>query len=384
MKAKIVVPIILISLFWADYFLLSQYSPILQLAPTAEANTSQNTALVSVHTKQLSITNSLVAAGENLIEYAVAKANCEYVQSSEESAKISAQQEAFILSLKDSAEPEKRAAYVLFKSREQEVEYGYKTKTPEYLDDLIALNELEIPLVALEIMRACTNQDTNPVCTNQLIDKLSSLHKNDSQAWSYAANYYAKTEQDEKVIAAVELALESKYTSSSYFMAMNTYYKTIEAANIGNYVSSFSTASWHGNKVLLYHDPISRWCRGDNLSNLQIAQACLDIGQLWENTSLTVFDKIMGLAIQGLVHSAEGNNELTLFAEKRREDLYAPLLNPLVKDRWVMFKDEYFIQMYFELFESQGEIGTLQTINKEILNRKAAGTFQGCSFLIND
>ena len=233
-------------------------------------------------------------------------------------------------------------------------------------------------------MRACTNQDTNPVCTNQLIDKLSNLHKNDSQAWSYAANYYAKTQQDEKVIAAVEQALESKYTSSPYFMAMDTYFTTIEAANIGDYVSDFITASWHGNEVLLYHDPISRWCRGDNLSNLQIAQACLDIGQLWENTSLTVFDKIIGLAIQGLVHTAEGSNELALLTEKRKEDLYAPTLNSMVKDRWAMFKDEDFIQMYFELFESHGEIGTLQIIDKEILNRKAAGTFQDCTFLIND
>jgi hypothetical protein len=305
-----------------------------------------------------------------------------YVYDKEKEAKLMQERKAYLQSLSESTNREEQLAYAVFAISNIFPDYNPDLVIEvqqKRIEALVALKQNDHPLVALETLRMCSIQTDFKHCDNALIEEITSLHKNDSEVWLEAINYYLETEQDEHVFRAINQAKQSKYSSSFYSLFVSTYAQTMAKANIGQYNSIVMNALGYYMAKGKPYRAQTDWCK-NNLQNEKYAQGCLDMGVLMEQTSSDTIDKVIGLAIQGIIYETEGNAEMTSLVQKKQDVLSQPnsLDSTEANVLSTIFNYEKLLKTYIDNIETLGEYGALHQLKPEVLAFKESSHYEGC------
>ena len=297
--------------------------------------------------------------------------------------KLAEKQDMYLDTLKNSAIKDDKIAYTIFNN----MTYPKPSKLQEVgqlkLDALLNLDLIEEPLVAQEILHTCTALSQYERCDNDLIEKLTSQHKDDSELWLRATDYYLKTEQDDLVFNAIEQVKQSKYSSSYSYLFIDAYTNAMEKAGIGSYNSNVTRALFYYNTTRLpLHDKTSEWCRG-NLDKDKYTQGCLDLATMLEQKSHDLLSKIMGITFQNYVYNAEGNTELLEILEQRSNKLQPKYLSDeftkLLDVSKTVFQYENLLRAYIANSAILGEVGAFAPLEDEVMAFRASDQYVGCS-----
>ena len=156
----------------------------------------------------------------------------------------------------------------------------------------------------------------------------------------------------------------------------------MEKASIGNYNSSVTRALLYYNFAKLpSHTESTAWCR-DNLDKEKYAQGCLELATMLEQKSHDKYSRLVGLAFQNLVYSAEGNTDLVKIVQQRKGELSPKYLS----DDWkkhtdvskTVFQYEKLLRAYIANTAILGERGAFKPLEDEVETFRASGQYADC------
>lgn len=287
-------------------------------------------------------------------------------------ASLTKQREAYLASLSSSTNQDEQLAFAIFTEHD---ENSIKTNI------LFSLLHIKSPLYAIELLKACTNNIDNPNCTNQVIQEVAQLHKNDSAVWIEAAHYFVKTEQHDQITAAIEQARQSVYSSSHIAEFVILYTETLENAGFDNYISNVSSGLGMAHMNLPDYSHIMAWCSRYNDDPTR-AQACLYLGQQLETYESNEYAKSIGLEIQKLVYEFEKNPKLAQqVTDKKiameslwRDDTFIHGLNTI-------HSNEDLLRKYFAFYAQFGERFAIASLQSDVEDYRRSEYFKQCGNL---
>jgi hypothetical protein len=296
--------------------------------------------------------------------------------------KLAEKQDIYVDTLKNSAIKDDKIAYTIFNNMTYPKPSEVKEVGQLKLDALLDLDLIEEPLIAQEILHTCTVLSQYELCDNDLIESLTSQHKNDSELWLRATDYYLKTEQDDLVFNAIEQVKQSKYSSFYSYLFITAYTNAMEKAGIGSYNSNVTRALLYYNTTRLpSHNKTSEWCRG-NLDKDKYTQGCLDLATMLEQKSHDLLSKQMGIALQSYVYRAEGNTELLEILEQRSNKLQPKYLSDeskkLLDVSKTVFQYEKLLRVYITNTAILGETGAFAPLEDEVMAFRASDQYVDC------
>lgn len=294
------------------------------------------------------------------------------------SKKLSQEIEVYLNGLRHSSVKEDQLAYAIFaisfSSSDSKVQIEQERR-----EALLDLDQNDNPLVALEKLRMCGLHTDNKRCDNALINELTTLHKDDSEIWLEALYYYLATEQDEQVFRAISEAQQSKYSSSLYSLFASQYAQTLEKANITTYNSAIISAIGYYMAKTKPYNLQTNWCK-NNLQNAIYTQSCLEMGVLMEQRSSDTIDKLIGLAIQGIIYKAEGNAEMASLVDNKANS-YSPNKRAASKNAGVIntiIHYEDLLRAYIENIGVLGEFDAIVQMEPEVLAFQKSVHYEDC------
>ena len=236
-------------------------------------------------------------------------------------------------------------------------------------------------LVALEILNQCSNKEGQKLCSNDLVDSITKVHRDDSEIWLYATHYFVATEQFELANDAIEKATQASYATSKLSETIRFYNQTLSNAHSGS-VGELSSNTLTGFGIyaaysLPAYSPIIDWC-SKSVNDTQIAQACLKLGLHWEKRGIVLIDNMIGLAIQEIVYKSENNEDMVKITKQKKADLNSFLGSIDEESTHLLTSNESLLNSYLEYYATKGEIGALIGIESDITEFKETSSYAEC------
>lgn len=265
--------------------------------------------------------------------------------------------DAYFSSLVDSVDDNAKLASLIFSNN---------NNGASKISALSSLGKIHNPLFAQELIGLCTQYNKNEHCTNDAIGELTYTHRNDSQVWLRAVLYYASTKQDNKVILALEQSIQSQYSSAYVSEFVELYTQTLENAGVGNYLSNAHAAINMAIMKLPAFSHVTDWCKS-HAEEPRAAHACLEFGQQLEQFASTEMDKMIGLAIQKMIHQAENNTDLIELMDKKMDQSRSARSDPEFNELGsIIFNNETLLRTYVASLSSLDEISAAKSLQDEI------------------
>jgi hypothetical protein len=248
----------------------------------------------------------------------------------------------------------------------------------ERLDALTALKkENSSSIVAYEILRLCALQPSHSQCSTETIDTITSAHQNDSQIWMQAVNYFLATSQFELATNAANSASQGTYSTAVLPYFIQYHNQTLKNAGVGDFHSNTVAAVGLHAAFAQPLGHISKWCK--NTSNSRsTAQACLNLGKLWELHGTDKFERSFGLSIQGLVYEAEENTQMLALTEQKRKDIYEKDSENEFEHLALVLSNESLLNSYLEHYAYGGQVYAANAVKTDIEDFKKTLEYKTC------
>lgn len=224
----------------------------------------------------------------------------------QEEGKIYAQAtQMYFASMEHSSDKEKRLAYAFFANTFNPQE-GIQSK----LSRLLQFKERfkDDPSVDLAILGECAKGDLKTECKQTLLNDIVETHKNNGAMWLKLAMLFAKQENDDGLMFAVDEMLKSPFHKDDYISRIKTYNNVIvdmpQSNKPINRLSSILTSFM---SFPNYHS-LTTWCK-DTSKSIVRQELCIELGRYLEVGTTTSFDRAIGFAIQGIVYTQIGKTE---------------------------------------------------------------------------
>ena len=248
----------------------------------------------------------------------------------------------------------------------------------ERLDALTALKkENGNSIVAYEILRLCALEPSHLQCSTETIDNITSAHQNDSQIWMQAVNYFLATSQFDLAASAAKRGMQGSYSTAVLAVFIQHHNQTLKDAGVGNFGSNTIAAVGLHAAFAQPLGHISEWCK-DTSNNPSTAQACLNIGKLWEQNGTDKFERDFGLSIQDLVYEAEENTEMLALSEQKRRDNYEKDSQNEFENLALALSNESLLNSYLEYYSYGGQIYAATAIKTDIDDYKKTLEYRTC------
>jgi hypothetical protein len=248
----------------------------------------------------------------------------------------------------------------------------------ERLDALTALKkENGNSIVAYEILRLCALEPSHLQCSTETIDNITSAHQNDSQIWMQAVNYFLATSQFDLAASAAKRGMQGSYSTAVLAVFIQHHNQTLKDAGVGNFGSNTIAAVGLHAAFAQPLGHISKWCK-DTSNNPSTAQACLNIGKLWEQNGTDKFERDFGLSIQDLVYEAEENTEMLALSEQKRRDIYEKDSQNEFENLALALSNESLLNSYLEYYSYGGQIYAATAIKTDIDDYKKTLEYRTC------
>jgi hypothetical protein len=162
------------------------------------------------------------------------------------------------------------------------------------------------------LLNACIRFPDHPVCTSEVVDRASTLDRNNAAVWALVASY--RYTQGNTYGAAVALdAANAAPEFNDYFQEQLSLIKTaIPEAQERLNGALHEQAYNHGLSMLISDysamNPLSVMCRVQTTNNPRLANACLDYGVRLAEEASTLTGIRMGERIQYSAHFGQGND----------------------------------------------------------------------------
>jgi hypothetical protein len=177
-------------------------------------------------------------------------------------------------------------------------------------------------------------------------------------------------------------ALQPSHSQGTYSTAVLPHFiqyhnQTLKNAGVGDFhTNTIAAVGLHA----AFAQPlghISKWCK--NTSNSRsTAQACLNLGKLWELHGTDKFERSFGLSIQGLVYEAEENTQMLALTEQKRKDIYEKDSENEFEHLALVLSNESLLNSYLEHYAYGGQVYAANAVKTDIEDFKKTLEYKTC------
>ncbi|WP_394129358.1 hypothetical protein [Shewanella maritima] len=266
-----------------------------------------------------------------------------------------------------------RLAYAMFNQDQP----GLKPD-PDTLFELFE-NGSDNPLLAKELIQQCTQiQDAR--CTNELIELAISKDKYNGAIWIEAINYYAKNDNDEAVLAAIDSLLSAPGYNERWGEKLIYYVNAMAAQGVDVRMSTIdaigkSAATMFGGSAL-------EWCKAQH--QVRSLQACERLGQTMFDRGRTKITKAIGVGILQNFYEAQGDTQAVDELRQKFKESYKPKLQSNQSVTSLMqLLDERLLLSWLNGLDTLGELKAHQLMSEEAEFLYELNEHQMCSWIYN-
>ena len=231
------------------------------------------------------------------------------------------------------------------------------------------------PLIAAQILTLCTEIDACSRARPEMERNLIAADKGNAIAWVEVARSRLQRNEERGALAALReaaaaAAVEDYFTDYIYLfdrgLAAASDLEPFDrmVAAIGYAAANITTAS------LVYRD-----CEQRAANLPEWRDACLRLGERFENDSFTILTQTIGIGLQIAMYELEGDGRAAERAAQRREEFagqWKPLASRTVRAEEL--RDTTVMRQYLETFASAGELQAMEYLGDEIEARLPPAT----------
>lgn len=272
-------------------------------------------------------------------------------------------------SFKDSTVKEHKLAYILSNTNAKELSRVESLK--KFVDEFP-----QSKLGNWMLLTACGALESNR-CDDSL--ELDAITENGDNAalWFNIANLRAKRNDIEGVVGAIQEGLTAphynEYWSEQVALVENVLQDTTPLSYIERVIGAMEVAGGG-----IWHADVLDFCR-EHSNRVDIAEACLGLGEKLAKTSKTIILKIFGLAIQDSFYKAH-NNDSELVALREQTDKLNEWLTgkSWAKANKLKLYDENLTRGWIEKVKSEGELAASEYVIEEALRLSRDNNYNPC------
>ena len=192
-----------------------------------------------------------------------------------------------------------------------------------------------------------------------------------------AVNYFLATSQFELATNAANSASQGTYSTAVLPYFIQYHNQTLKNAGVGDFHSNTVAAVGLHAAFAQPLGHISKWCK--NTSNSRsTAQACLNLGKLWELHGTDKFERSFGLSIQGLVYEAEEDTQMLALTEQKRKDIYEKDSENEFEHLALVLSNESLLNSYLEHYAYGGQVYAANAVKTDIEDFKKTLEYKTC------
>jgi hypothetical protein len=231
--------------------------------------------------------------------------------------------QTFIESLNDSTEQDSQFIHATYNNRpiDQARIERLNDYHQQYPQDALALLDL-VGICALSAHK------DNPICTKALIEKTTTLEKNNGAAWFGLANLHASKNDRTATINAIEQVIDSPLFDEYFYQGLERFMQVIAGSTVTDFTSKAMVALGYQAAKPMYIGAITNFC-GDEIKNAgEAKQLCFALAEDIAKRSKTLLNQTIGLSLQKTYHQTKQELEKATALQSQIDNHYKKLQQP--------------------------------------------------------
>lgn len=186
------------------------------------------------------------------------------------------------------------------------------------LDELLA-EQANLEMAQLRLLEYCPSYPNNPACQESRLQQLVFANRSNGAFWLQLAAYHLKANQHRQALEALSELTKAPYYDDGWGKRLTLFaniHQQLTGAHFGNsLVAALGVSAASNNQNFI---DVLVWCnRTDGLS--ERTEACLALGQAWEEKGNTAVTQQAGTSIQRTIYENEHNTSALQALQQREQ-----------------------------------------------------------------